>query len=165
MIKAKDWIEQLGLKPHPEGGYYREVYRADERISKKALPDRYSGDRSISTAIYYLLEADDFSAFHRVNSDECWHLYAGGTLEIFVIHPDGRGEIKTLGKEGEDVWPMHLIPHGCWFAAKPAAGSAFTLVGCTVSPGFDFVDFELAERDQLRQTYPQHTLWIDSLTR
>ena len=165
MISAKDWIDQLALVPHPEGGYYREVYRAAENISKKALPDRYSGDRSLSTAIYYLLEAVDFSAFHRVNSDEGWHMYAGGALEIFIIHPDGHGEIKVLGRAGEGTIPMHVIPYGSWFAAKPADGTTFTLVGCTVTPGFDFADFELADRDQLKQDFPQHAAWIDNLTR
>ncbi len=164
MITANDWIEQLSLKPHPEGGYYREVYRADEYIEKQALPNRYNGDRSFSTAIYYLLTAGEFSAFHRVRSDETWHFYAGGVLEIFTINPQGSIDIKLLGNGNSNASPMHTIPHGSWFAAKPAENTPYTLAGCTVAPGFDFADFELADKNKLLKEFPQHKELISALT-
>jgi uncharacterized protein len=165
MHDANTWIQDLCLTSHPEGGFYREVYRAAEKLDATALPDRFNGKRSISTAIYYLLQAGDFSAFHRIKSDEIWHFYAGGALELIVIYPDGRLGNLRLGNGQSGNRPMHIIPHGSWFAARPLQGIAYSLVGCTVAPGFDFNDFEMAERIQLINDYPQYSDLILSLTR
>lgn len=167
MKPASYWIEKYQLLPHPEGGYYAETYRASEQIPKVALPARYHGDRAYSTGIYFLLESHHFSAFHRIQSDEMWHFYAGEALDVFVIDPV-TGELKTikLGNDpdkGETFQAM--VPAGAWFGSRPAAGSSYSLVGCTVAPGFDFEDFEMAQRDILSPQYPQHAGLIEALTR
>lgn len=165
-MDASYYIKHLGLEKHPEGGYYKETYRASERIRKDALPAGFSGDRCFSTAIYYLLEQGDFSAFHRIKSDECWHFYSGATLLIHVIEPTGKYYCKRLGSrlDEEEVFQF-VVPAEAWFASEPASGSTFCLVGCTVAPGFDFEDFEMAEKSSLLQLYPQHNNVIERLCR
>ena len=152
------------MQPHPEGGYFAETYRAAERIPQSALPGRFSGDRAFSTAIYFLLESHHVSALHRIQSDEVWHFYAGGPLEVFVISPTGSLTVIRLGNNPErgEVFQA-VVPAGCWFGSKPAPGSAYALVGCTVAPGFDFADFELAEPDMMVAEFPQHRDVIDLL--
>lgn len=163
-MNAVGWIEKLKLSPHPEGGYFREVYRSADDIVQSALPQRFPDKRAFSTAIYYLLSQDDFSAFHRIKSDEIWHFYAGGALDIHLIHPLGDYECLHLGhKDGS--FPLQVVPFGCWFAASPAKGTDFTLVGCTVSPGFDFADFEMAGRETMIDQFPQHSELIKAYTR
>ncbi|MDO9377172.1 MAG: cupin domain-containing protein [Ferruginibacter sp.] len=163
---VKDLVARFNLLPHPEGGYYRENYRAIETIPRIALPKRYKGDRHYSTAIYFLLEQGNYSAFHRIQSDECWHFYAGDCLLIHVIHLNGRLETIRLGadfNQGEVF--QAVVPAGVWFASEPATGSEYALVGCTVAPGFDFSEFELADREQLSKQYPQHHTLIQCLCR
>jgi len=160
------WIKNLGLQPHPEGGYFKEVFRSDEQIPQSSLPSRYHGSRAYTTSIYFLLSGNDFSAFHRITSDEIWHLYAGCSLTLYQIMPDGELIIQKLGtnlEKGER--PQIIIPRNSWFAAKPDFEDSFTLVGCSVSPGFDFSDFELAKRSLLTQQYPQHQELIAEFTR
>jgi hypothetical protein len=135
-------IEKYQLLPHPEGGWYKETYKSSETIAAAALPKRFAGDRSFSTAIYFLLERGNFSAFHKIKSDECWHFYAGDPLEVFVLQHDGRLEIITLGNDilnGQQF--QYVVPANCWFASRPASQSDYCFVGCTVAPGFDFADF------------------------
>ena len=160
------WIEPLELLTHPEGGYYKETYRASESIRQGALPTRYPGDRSFSSAIYYLLSNDDFSAFHRLRSDETWHYYTGCPLHIHVIDPVGSYQRLTLGTQvevGERLQLTVLADH--WFAAEPAHDEAFALAGCTVAPGFDMADFEMASAETLAAAYPEHADLIARLTR
>jgi predicted cupin superfamily sugar epimerase len=165
-MNAKDYVGKLKLQPHPEGGYYRRTYESDEQLTVAALPDRFTGDRFISTAIYFLLEGADYSAFHRIKSDEVWHFYAGAGLHIYVIYPDGRGEQLLLGDDLHNGYQFQqVVKAGCWFASKPAKIESFSLVGCTVAPGFDFADFEMAAQEDLLQHYPQHREWIESLCR
>ncbi|MFC5412233.1 cupin domain-containing protein [Larkinella bovis] len=162
---AQYWIDAYRMQAHPEGGYFVETYRAAETIPQSALPSRFSGDRNFSTGIYFLLENHHFSALHRIQADELWHFYAGGPLQVYVIHPDGRLEIIRLGRnpaEGEVF--QAVVPAGCWFGSKPAPETAYSLVGCTVAPGFDFADFELADRARLWAQYPQHRDVIELLT-
>ena len=164
--EAGYWVEHMGLQPHPEGGFYRETYRSEEGISKDTLPERFGGDRSFCTGIYFLLPANTFSAFHRIKSDEMWHFYAGGTLEILVIHPDQTLETILLGANPENGEVFQaVVPANCWFASRPAEGSDYALVGCTVAPGFDFTDFELARGSELSAAFPQHAETILALTR
>jgi predicted cupin superfamily sugar epimerase len=168
---AKYWIQHLSLEPHPEGGWYRQTYRADLRLAKQELPERFQGSRAASTAIYFLLERDDFSAFHRLQSDELWHFYAGGGVLVHVIDPEGNYSQIKLGSDPEAGQTFQaVVKAGCWFAshlgeAVDNKDEAFVLVGCTVAPGFDFEDFELAKRDELGQVYPQHHDLIDRWTR
>jgi predicted cupin superfamily sugar epimerase len=164
---ADAWIERLGLRPHPEGGYFRETYRAAETIAGPALPTRFGGPRAVATAIYFLMTRDAFSAFHRIRSDEIWHFYAGDPVVIAVLDADGTGHLATerLGCDpvrGEH--PQVVIPGGAWFAAEVVSSGRFALMGCTVAPGFDFVDFELGNRADLLRSYPQHRRVIERLS-
>jgi uncharacterized protein len=153
---ATYWIDKLGLQKHPEGGYYREIYRSDEVIPQSALPKRFGGDRAISTSIYFLLESNDFSAFHRIKSEEIWHFYKGSSLTIYMISEDGILTTAILGDDIENQQSLQVIvPRNTWFAANVNNMNDYTLVGCTVAPGFDFHDFELADCNQLLISYPQ----------
>src|ERR1700730_18636811 len=163
---AEHWIEKLGLIPHPEGGYYREIYRSALSIAHNALPAQFNGDRSVSTAIYFLLDGENFSAFHRIRSDEMWHCYAEGPLLIDVIEEDGHHSEIQLGSNPEAGEVLQaVVKAGCWFASRVEDRKSFALVGCTVAPGFDFQDFELGKRAELTQSYPQHRELIEQLTR
>lgn len=165
MQPASYWVGAFAMKPHPEGGYFAETYRAAETIPQSALPGRFTGDRAFGTAIYFLLESHHISALHRIQADEVWHFYAGDPLEVFVISPAGALTIIRLGNNPErgEVFQA-VVPAGAWFGSKPATGSAYSLVGCTVAPGFDFADFELAEAATLLAEFPQHRRIIELLT-
>jgi predicted cupin superfamily sugar epimerase len=150
----KYWVDKLHLTAHPEGGFYREIYRSEETLDCGCLDINITGQRNLSTAIYYLLTKGDFSAFHRIKSDEIWHFYAGDSLQLHIIYPDGKYETKIVGNTPfTDDEPFALVPKACWFAAKSLG--EYTLVGCTVAPGFAFEDFELAEGEVLIKKYPQ----------
>ena len=164
MNNATHFINLLQLQPHPEGGFFKETYRAVENIPATALPQRFTGERSFSTAIYYLLQRGERSVFHRIKSDECWHFYAGDTLLIHVIENDGNYCCIKLGKEisaGETF--QYVVPANTWFAAEPALNSMFSLAGCTVAPGFDFADFEIAEKENLLSSFFRHADIINRL--
>jgi predicted cupin superfamily sugar epimerase len=166
MTSAAEWIEHLQLVRHPEGGYFRESYRAQEIIPRPALPPRFTGDRVFCTAIYFLLEGNEVSALHRIKADEVWHFYAGVPLTVHVIDLAGRYAPLHLGMDLEEgQLPQAVVPAGCLFGASVADGAGFTLAGCTVAPGFDFADFELPGRAQLLAEYPQHKEVILRLTR
>ena len=159
------WIEKLNLSPHPEGGFFKENYRSGEFIAKDALPARFSGDRSFSTSIYFLLDLDNFSAFHRIKQDELWHFYDGVPLTIHVITPEGLYTAEKLGRNidaGENL--QVLVKGGCFFAAEINDTSSFSLVGCTVAPGFDFADFEMPGRAVLLKLFPDHEQIINKLS-
>lgn len=179
-LTADDLVHTLGLKPHPEGGFYNETFRSDLSLGSAA----HSGPRSASTAIYFLLRHDDFSAFHRVRSDEVWHHYLGDPLELVLI--DAQGSLNRLllgsdltngqrpqGVAPRDVWqaarvardPLRSAPQGALGRSSDNLPHGFTLVGCTVAPGFDFSDFELPSRAELRARFPGHVDLIDSFTR
>jgi predicted cupin superfamily sugar epimerase len=165
-MTAQQWIEALQLVRHPEGGFYREVYRADERMARAHLPPRFQSDHAFCTAIYYLLAGHDFSALHRIRQDEVWHHYDGAALTVHVIDPQGSYSALLVGKEvarGEQ--PVAVARAGCWFGATVNDAASFTLAGCTVAPGFEFEDFELADRRQLTAQFPQHADLIERLTR
>lgn len=157
-MTAQYWVSAFNMQPHPEGGYFAETYRSAEEIPHSGLPQRFSGPRSFSTAIYFLLESHHFSALHRIQADEVWHFYAGGALNVYVISPEGELSVIRLGNNPErgEVFQA-VVPAGCWFGSRPAPGTDYSLMGCTVAPGFDFADFELANRDELLTCYPQHS--------
>ena len=162
---ADDWVARLHLQPHPEGGYYAETYRSLEKVAAMHLPARYGGDRSFATGIYFLVRGGTFSALHRIQSDEMWHFYSGSRLTVYIIHPGGRLEKIHLGPDfatGETF--QAVVPAGCWFGSKVHDVDSYALVGCTVAPGFDFADFELADRSGLTRQYPQHASVIQELT-
>ena len=164
MHTDKFWIDHLQLAEHPEGGFYKETYRAEENILSSELPDRFTGTRSFSTAIYFLLRSQDRSLFHRIKSDELWHFHAGTSLSIYVLE-ETQLAVHTLGPnvdKGESL--QVIIPANHWFGAKVNQKDSYTLAGCTVAPGFDFQDFELAERADLLSTFPQYKEIIELLT-
>lgn len=166
MSKTADyWINKLQLQEHPEGGYFRETYRSDEILDADQLPDRYDTAHSFSTAIYYLLKGNQFSAFHRLKSDEVWHFYAGSSLTIHIISEAGEYAQIKLGDDfnAEEIFQA-VIPAGSWFGATVDDKSSFTLVGCTIAPSFDFSDFELGNREKLLKQFPQHRAIIERLT-
>lgn len=156
------WIEKLELEPHPEGGYYKETYRSN---SIEKFSDTMSV-RNVSTAIYFLLTEGNFSAFHRIKSDEMWHFYSGDPISIFVIHKNDELEEIKLGLDLENgEQPQAVVPADTWFASRVAPKGSFSLVGCTVAPGFDFEDFQMAQRTSLIENYPKHKQIISQLTR
>lgn len=159
-MNATYWIDHLHLQPHPEGGFYSETYRS----GVTSAPSGFDGERSFSTAIYFLLRQQDRSVFHRIKSDEVWHRYAGGSLTLYVL--DTRGlTTYVLGDQLErGERPQVVIPAGSWFGALVNEPHAYVLSGCTVSPGFDFRDFEMADRQTLIGQYPEHARIITRLT-
>jgi predicted cupin superfamily sugar epimerase len=161
MNRAQEIITRLGLAPHPERGYYLETYRAALPVSTAA------GPRAASTAIYFLLAADQRAThLHRLKSDELFHLYEGGPLDVLLLSPDGADRVARLGREldaGER--PQLVIPAGTWFGTELPAGVEFCLWGCTVAPGFSFEDFELAAGPELAQRYPGHREMIERMSR
>jgi uncharacterized protein len=153
-------VRRLGLVPHPEGGFYREVFRSPLEITQEGRPTGASR-RPAKTSIYYLLEAEDFSAWHRVRTaDETWHLYAGGSLELHTIDCNGSYALHVLSANLALGQPQCTIPAGCWQAARPAPGAAWVLCGCTVAPGFEFADFDMPPLPELLVLFPRHAaIW------
>lgn len=164
-MNADFWINKLGLSNHPEGGYFREVYRSDELIKNEDLPNRFNSGRNFSTSIYFLLNQKQISSFHKLKSDEIWHFYTGSPITIHIISNNGNYKELKLGlnfNSGEN--PQIIIPHNNWFAAELLDKSYFSLIGCTVAPGFDFSDFFLGKRKDLTEMFPQHQDLIKRLT-
>lgn len=166
-LRVDSIIELLNLKPlEHEGGYYAETYVSDEIIPKDALPERYSSDRRACSAIYYLITPDTFSALHRLKSVEIFHFYMGDPVTMLQLHPDGSSEIIALGHDLErGERPQVVVPHGVWQGAFLNDGGEFALMGTTMSPGFDWDDFELGNRRQLIEQYPDREDLIIRLTR
>ena len=157
MNNAAAVISALGLSPHPEGGWFLETYRCAETTAAEALPERYGGPRSFSTAIYYLLEQGDYSALHRVRTDELFHFYFGAPVEILTVSPKGVAEIAVIGADiAAGQRPQFLVPGGTIQALRPAVqGGAYSLLGTTVAPGFDYRDFALLSADAVFDQFPQ----------
>ncbi len=156
--QAQEWIELLGLQAHPEGGYYKETYRAARTIPGVA--------RACSTAIYYLLPSEEVSTLHRLASDEVFHYYRGSPLTVHVIDPVGDCRALRIGPDpGRGEVLQGVVAAGSWFGATVDEAESFSLVGCTVSPGFDFDDFEQARRDELTRCFPHLGDLIRRLTR
>jgi predicted cupin superfamily sugar epimerase len=162
MTSISPWIEKLNLQPHPEGGFYSEVYRSQREF----VPGNpYEGKRSVATCIYYLLTEGGFSAFHRLASDELWTHVDGGVLTVHVIHPDGRYILNELASDRlAHHHPFLHIPGGSWFAAEPARNTD-VLTTCFVAPGFEFDDFEMASTEQLSAVCPSQKNLISRLCR
>jgi predicted cupin superfamily sugar epimerase len=167
-LKSADfWIGNLEMTPLPEeGGMYKEVYRSEESIPKSALPIRFDGSRSYSTSIYYLLKHPEFSAFHRLKQEEIWHFYEGSPLTIHVIDQDGKYFCKRLGRNIDQDETLQLVIYAGWlFAAAVDQAGSYSLIGCTVAPGFEFDDFEAPIKNKLLESYPKHAEVIQKFTR
>lgn len=150
----------LNLKPHPEGGFYRQTYISDERIGLAR------GARALGTAIYYLLEPGTFSEMHMIASDEVFHFYLGDPVEMLQLHPDGGSALFTLGQDlqaGQHV--QLLVPAGVWQGTRLVEGGKVALLGCTVSPGFDFDDYRSGSYAELAEKWPAEAERIRGLTR
>lgn len=161
-MKPEYWVRKFSMQEHPEGGYIKQTFRSDRQFD---LPG-YSGPRSAITVIYYLLKSGQFSAFHRIKSDEVWHFYAGSALALYAI--TGKGDLKRmlLGKDpGGGQTFQAAIEAGSWFAAAVASPKSYSLIGCTVAPGFEFEDLELGDRESLVKQYPRHKKIIEKFTR
>lgn len=168
------WKEKLNLQAHPEGGWFAETYRAQDTVRHQGLPARFPGDRSAGTAIYFLLEGNEKSWLHRLRADELWHHYTGASLVLEMILPDGSYQVSYLGPDAEQQEQFQLlVPAGSWFGAYLRTDGStegekgehqFSLVGCTTAPGFDFADWELAQKDAVLQEFPQHRELIERLT-
>ncbi len=166
MDSAEAIIAALQLAPLPgEGGYYRETYRSELEIPPADLPASYGAARNASTAIFYLLTADTFSALHRLPGDEVFHFYLGDPVEMLQLHPDGTGELLRIGNDiAQGQRPQVVAPGGSWQGARLATGGAFALMGTTVAPGFEFADYEGADRRELLASYPTFAGLIEALT-
>ena len=163
---VKRIVERFDLVPHPEGGYFREVYRSSIELDHPGVPEGLRPSRSAGTLIYFLLSGADFSAFHRVRwSDEIWHLYAGGPLELCVIDAEGALERRILTTDLTEGEPTTIIPAGHWQSARLTPGASWALGGCTVAPGFDYEDFEMPPAADLLSLYPEYEAIIRELTR
>lgn len=163
---ADFWIQHLRLTRHVEGGSFSEVYRSPLVFPADILPADVKGDRNASTHIYFLLEKEQFSAFHRIRFDELWHFYTGDPLTVCEIDEKGVLHQHLLGNDPQ-AGQSHfcMIKGGSWFGSKVNEGGEYSLVGCTVSPGFDFADFELAKREELIAQLPAYKEIIIALTR
>lgn len=165
MITVEKLIEKYQLIPHPEGGYFRETYRSEGVIPHQALPDNFKGDRNYCTGIYFLLPQGTKSCLHRIQSDEMWHFYLGGSMTLVLMHEDYGVQNIILGSDiqaGETV--QFVVPGGWWFGGYPNPESMYSFVGCTVAPGFDFADFELGTRTDLISKFPESSELILKLT-
>jgi len=162
---ARYWIENLNLKPHPEGGYYCQTHKSELTLDISAIND-IKRIRPLFTLIYFLLDREQFSAIHRLKSDEVWHFYIGSPLTLYIFSSTGTFEKRFLGPDFDKNQSFQqVVKTGHWFGADVDDKSNFSLVGCSVSPGFDFEDFEIGEREKLLKEFPQHKSLIERLTR
>jgi predicted cupin superfamily sugar epimerase len=166
-MTAEDVKKLLGLRPHPrEGGWYVRTYEAAETVGAEAFGDmRYAGARRTGTAIYYLLEPETFSEMHRLKSDEVFHFYAGEAVEMLQLTADGKGATVAIGNDllrGQR--PQVVVERGVWQGSRLVEGGRWALLGCTVSPGFEFEDYEAGLREQLCAEWPEFVEKITALT-
>ena len=166
MNDPEEIIKKLGLELHPEGGYFKETYRSTGKINTDSLSSKYAGSRTYATSIYFLLTSEMFSAFHKINQDEIWHFYQGSPIQLHTISESGHHEEYLIGNAlSQNQTPQLVVPGNHWFAAKVIDPNSYALVGCTVSPGFDFQDFTLAKRSDLIDKFPAHSQLIATFTR
>jgi predicted cupin superfamily sugar epimerase len=166
-MTAEEIKRWLRLEAHPcEGGYFRQTWKSEEEIPTTALPSRYGGARAAGTAIYYLLEPSTFSEMHRLISDEVFHFYYGDPVEMLQLWPDGSSRVVRLGNDlAGGMLPQLVVPKGVWQGSRLVAGGSVALIGCTVSPGFDYADYESGVRAELAREYPDAAELIGLLTR
>jgi len=158
--RAADWINQLNLEPHPEGGFYKEVFRSQASVNRIGSDVR----RTACTSIYYLLEGEDYSGFHRIKSDEIWYFHKGVALNVHMIDENGQHQVRELSDLSTGNLSL-IVPAGLWFAAEIPSKANFALVSCAVAPGFEFTEFEMARKEDLIKTYPLYAELFDQLCR
>ncbi len=164
-LTAEQIREFLMMQPHPiEGGYFAETYRSSGSVPQSVLKN-YPGDRSLSTAIYYLLTPDTFSAMHRVRGDEMFHFYLGDPVEMLQLMPDGTGEVIMLGQDiGSGMRLQYTVPGGAWQGSRVRQGGQYALLGTTMAPGFEYEDYETGRRQDLITRFSKYSHLIKSLT-
>ncbi|MES2567694.1 MAG: cupin domain-containing protein [Bacteroidota bacterium] len=165
-MNVENIVQELNLLPHPEGGYYKETYRSELKVSQSCLPADFSGERNIATGIYFLIEKGNFSALHKIKSDETWHFYYGDALEVIEINEKGELTQTKIGpdlRNGEKF--QYTVKANTWFGSRVSSKGNFSFVGCTVYPGFDFQDFKLGKKHELILQFPEHSGIITELTR
>jgi hypothetical protein len=156
----------LNLSSHIEGGFFKETYRSEAIFPGKLLPERYGSDRCFSTAIYYMITPDAFSAMHRIKSDEIFHFYLGDPVEMLQLFPEGGGSVITIGTDIQNgMRPQVLVPQGVWQGLRLKSGGSYALMGTTISPGFEYSDFETGFKKNLFKEYPDFKDLIVALTR
>lgn len=167
MLTAEKIRELLKMQPLPtEGGYFAETYRSELILPADALRGLYPGERTIATAIYYMLTPDSFSAMHKLRGDELYHFYLGDPIEMLLLKPDRTGAAILLGPDiAAGMRLQHLVPGGTWQGSRLAPGGKFALLGTTLSPGFSPEDYEHGSREALSEKYPQYAPLITLLTR
>ena len=164
-LSSKEIIEKFKLEAHPEGGYFHESYRSLGKVNNSGLWEGAEGFRNYSTGIYFLLDKNQFSAFHRIKQDEMWHFYAGSTLLLHMINKKGNYKLVKIGNNiSEDEFFQYVVTAGTWFASEVEDKTSFSFCGCTVSPGFDFRDFEMPSRKKLLSEFPNQQKIISRLT-
>jgi len=166
-LTAAELKALLDLRPHPrEGGWFAETWRSQETIPHDALPSRYAGPRAAGTSIYYLLEPQNFSEMHRLASDEVFHFYLGDPVEMLQLAPGAPGRRLVLGPDvAAGMLLQTVVPQGVWQGSRLVPGGRFALLGCTVSPGFDYADYESGARADLTRVWPDWHSMIALLTR
>jgi len=166
MLTAEKIIELLKLEPLAiEGGYFCETYRSPLTLSSSSLPDAYTGERSFSTAIYYLLTPESFSRMHQVPGEEVFHFYLGDAVEMLLLNEEGKGEVITMGTDiAAGMHPQFVVSGGVWQGARLAPGGNYALMGTTMSPGFDYADYANGDRSELCSQYPDYAELINELT-
>jgi len=167
MLTVEQIKSLLHLEPLPnEGGFYAETYRSAHTLPQESLAAGYPGNRSLATAIYFLLTPESFSAMHRLRGDETYHFYLGDPVEMLQLKPDGTGEPVLIGPGiASGMRLQHMVQGGCWLGSRLAPGGKFALLGTTMAPGFDPADFELGNREQLSEAYPAYAALIALLCR
>jgi len=162
---AKKLIKQLDLQPHPEeGGYFKEIYRSEQILSAENLPSKYKEERNLCTSIYFLLTKGTFSRMHRLGSDEIYHFYTGGPVELLLLHPSGKGEKVLLGNDIENGQrPQIVVPAGIWQGSMLTHKAEYALLGTTVAPGFEYQDYENADKSELLSNFPKFQTDIEQL--
>lgn len=165
MNQADFWIRTLNLESHPEGGYFREIFRSEEYIHQEHLPPRYNGHRNFLTAIYYLLKSGQCSRFHRLQSDEVWHYCTGSPLRLYIIHKNRELESVELGSDPcQNQLFQFIVPKESWLGAQVTEENSYSLISCIMAPGFDYQDFELGCSISLMDKFPEHKEIIRYLT-
>lgn len=165
MNKAEYYIKRLNLQPHPEGGFFSEIFRSQEIIPEQNLPERFDIPHCFSTYIYFLLKSGQISKFHRHKSDEIWNFLDGSPLILYFVDKIGKLNKIVLGKNLEEKQVLsYVVPPECWMASMPSEDNSYSLVGCMVAPGFEFNDFEIADKKELLKEYSDYSDIINILT-
>jgi len=156
--RVAELVCRFSLQPHPEGGFYARQFESPIKVLHPMIADAI---RPMYTSIYYLMTASNHSSWHRLRTDEMWHFYEGDPMHIHMLYPSGEYQVKRLCAHGEEMRFQWVVPAGVWFAVSSEGPLGYSFTGCSLAPGFDFDDFELADASDLQSQYPAHQKIID----